>query len=64
MPRISPAFAAALLAPLALGACTGPFTGPVEVTRFVSPDRSVLGRGTISAFNGSCGSPWSRLAAS
>lgn len=48
MPRISPAFAAALLAPLALGACTGPFTGPVEVTRFVSPDRSVLGRGTIS----------------
>ena len=48
MPRISPAFAAALLAPLALGACTAPFTGPVEVTRFVSPDRSVLGRGTIS----------------
>ena len=23
-----------------------------------------IGRGTISAFNGSCGSPWSRLAAS
>lgn len=35
-------------ATLALGACAGPFTGPVEVTRFVSPDQSELGRGTIS----------------
>lgn len=35
-------------ATLALGACAGPFTGPVEVTRFVSPDKSAMGRGTIS----------------
>jgi hypothetical protein len=49
MPRITRILAtAALFAPLALGACAAPFTGPVEVTRFVSPDRSVLGRGTIS----------------
>ena len=43
-----------LLAPLgaatlALSACaTTPFTGPVEVTRFVAPSASELGRGTIA----------------
>jgi hypothetical protein len=47
MPRITPAFIAAVSGALALGACAGPFTGPVEVTRFVSPDRGSLGQGTI-----------------
>lgn len=47
MPRITPAILAALAGTLALGACAGPFTGPVEVTRFVSPDRAALGRGII-----------------
>ncbi len=43
-----------LLAPLgaaalALSACaTTPYTGPVEVTRFVAPSASELGRGTIA----------------
>jgi len=31
-----------------LGACTSTFTGPVEVTRFVSEQPSMLGRGTIT----------------
>lgn len=47
MPRITPALIAAMAGSLALGACAGPFTGPVEVTRFVSPDRAALGQGTI-----------------
>lgn len=34
---------------LALSACaTTPYTGPVEVTRFVAPEAGELGRGTIS----------------
>lgn len=42
-----------LLAPLAaavtLSACaTSPYTGPVEVTRFVAPDPAGLGQGTIA----------------
>lgn len=42
-----------LLAPIAaaltLSACaTSPYTGPVEVTRFVAPDPAGLGRGTIA----------------
>jgi hypothetical protein len=45
---IKPALLTAALATLALGACAGPFTGPVEVTRFVSPDSAQLGRGTIA----------------
>lgn len=47
MPRITPTFIAALSGALALGACAGPYTGPVEVTRFVSPDQAMLGQGTI-----------------
>lgn len=46
---------ARLLAPitaaaaLALSACaTSPYTGPVEVTRFVAPDRAGLAQGTIA----------------
>jgi hypothetical protein len=38
-------------APLALGACaTTPYTGPVEVTRFVAqgPERAALGQGSIA----------------
>jgi hypothetical protein len=36
-------------AALALSACaTTPYTGPVEVTRFVAPDQAGLGRGTIA----------------
>ncbi len=51
MPVITPArIAAVMLGPvalLALSGCAAPYTGPVEVTRFVSPDRAALGRGTI-----------------
>jgi hypothetical protein len=47
MPRISPITIGLLSGVLALGACAGPYTGPVEVTRFVSPDRGALGQGTI-----------------
>ena len=47
MPKMPPALIAALAGALALGACAGPYTGPVEVTRFVSPDRAALGQGTI-----------------
>lgn len=37
------------VAALALSACaTGPYTGPVEVTRFVAPDRAGLAQGTIA----------------
>lgn len=40
---------APVAAALALSACaTKPFTGPVEVTRFVAPDRAGLGQGTIA----------------
>ncbi|ODS99234.1 MAG: hypothetical protein ABS49_08575 [Erythrobacter sp. SCN 62-14] len=45
---IKPALIAAACAALALAGCAGPYTGPVEVTRFVSPDRAELGRGTIA----------------
>ncbi|PLK23088.1 hypothetical protein C0V72_11265 [Porphyrobacter sp. TH134] len=46
MPRLS--LLATLAAALALSACaTTPFTGPVEVTRFVAPDRAGLGQGPI-----------------
>lgn len=49
MPRVTPALGAAVLAAsLALGGCAAPFTGPVEVTRFVNPDPAALARGTIS----------------
>ncbi|MFO6448109.1 hypothetical protein ACLBKU_13315 [Erythrobacter sp. NE805] len=50
MPRL-PFFTAALAAALALSACaTSPYTGPVEVTRFVAPpaERAGLGSGTIA----------------
>lgn len=41
--------AALALSALALSACaTTPYTGPVEVTRFVAPSASELGRGTIA----------------
>lgn len=41
-----PAIAAAALA---LSACaTTPYTGPVEVTRFVAPERAALGQGMIA----------------
>jgi hypothetical protein len=40
---------APLAAALALGACaTTPYTGPVEVTRFVAPSPAGLGSGTIA----------------
>ena len=39
---------AALAGALMLGACSTPFAGPVEVTRFVSPEPNALARGTIS----------------
>ena len=40
---------APLAAALALGACaTSPYTGPVEVTRFVAPSPAGLGSGTIA----------------
>lgn len=45
-PFIAPAIAATALA---LSACaTTPYTGPVEVTRFVAPSTGELGRGTIA----------------
>ncbi|MEE4315894.1 MAG: hypothetical protein V2I74_02820 [Erythrobacter sp.] len=40
---------ATLVAALALSGCaTSPYTGPVEVTRFVAPDPAGLGQGTIA----------------
>jgi hypothetical protein len=47
MVRITPALIGVLTGALALGACAAPYTGPVEVTRFVSPDRAALGQGAI-----------------
>jgi len=45
---LSPALAATALA---LSACaTTPYTGPVEVTRFVAPDRAGLGQGPIHVY--------------
>lgn len=45
---LSPALAAAALA---LSACaTTPYTGPVEVIRFVGTDRALLGRGPIHVY--------------
>jgi hypothetical protein len=42
-------FAALAAATLALSACaTSPYTGPVEVTRFVAPNPAGLGKGTIA----------------
>lgn len=40
--------AAITLAALALPACAGTYTGPVEVTRFVSEQPGALGQGTIA----------------
>ena len=38
-----------VVAALALSACaTTPYTGPVEVTRFVAPNPAGLGQGTIA----------------
>lgn len=46
---LRPRFIAPLAAALALSACaTTPYTGPVEVTRFVAPDPAGLGQGTIA----------------
>lgn len=36
-----------LVATVALTACAGSYTGPVEVTRFVADDRATLGQGRI-----------------
>ncbi len=47
MPRIIPALIAACAGTLALGACAGPYTGPVEVTRFVGQNSATLGQGPI-----------------
>ena len=48
MPRIR-TLAPIALAALALSACaTSPYTGPVEVTRFVAPSPAGLGEGTIA----------------
>lgn len=45
----TPRLLAPLAAALALGACaTSPYTGPVEVTRFVAPSPAGLGSGTIA----------------
>jgi hypothetical protein len=46
---LTPRLLAPLAAALALGACaTSPYTGPVEVTRFVAPAPAGLGSGTIA----------------
>jgi len=45
-PLLAPAIAAATLA--LSGCATTPYTGPVEVTRFVAPSAPELGRGTIA----------------
>lgn len=46
---LTPRLIAPLAAALALGACaTTPYTGPVEVTRFVAPSPAGLGSGTIA----------------
>jgi hypothetical protein len=45
-PLIASAITAAALA--LSGCATAPYTGPVEVTRFVAPSASELGRGTIA----------------
>ena len=46
---LTPRLLAPLAAALALGACaTTPYTGPVEVTRFVAPSPAGLGSGTIA----------------
>lgn len=47
MPRIIPALIAACAGTLMLGACAGPYTGPVEVTRFVAQNSATLGQGPI-----------------
>ncbi|MEL6541625.1 MAG: hypothetical protein AAFP79_05395 [Pseudomonadota bacterium] len=48
MPR-APAILTALAATLVLPACAaGSFTGPIEVTRFATPDTAALGKGTIA----------------
>jgi hypothetical protein len=53
-----------LAAALALSACaTSPYTGPVEVTRFVAPDPAGLGQGTIAlAFPDELGNAAARAA--
>ncbi|SHN63287.1 hypothetical protein [Erythrobacter sanguineus] len=48
MPRFRPIALLACAAALMLPACaSSPYTGPVEVTRFVAPDSAGLGQGTI-----------------
>ncbi|MGY6551149.1 MAG: hypothetical protein ACXIT4_04545 [Erythrobacter sp.] len=47
MLRIPTRVIAACLGVLAVSACAGPFTGPVEITRFVGQDQTALGQGTI-----------------
>jgi hypothetical protein len=44
---MKPIYAAVAIATLALTGCVAP-TGPVEVTRFLAPDISALGKGTIA----------------
>ena len=55
---------AMLATALALSACaTSPYTGPVEVTRFVAPDPAGLGQGTIAlAFPDELGNAAARAA--
>lgn len=45
-----PRLATTTLAALLLGACAGSFTGPVEVTRFISENPDGLGRGSIVVY--------------
>ena len=49
MPRLSH-LAIAPLAALALSACAGSYTGPVEVTRFISPNPDGLGQGPVHVY--------------
>ena len=49
MPRLSH-LAIAPLAALALSACAGSYTGPVEVTRFIAENPDGLGRGPVLVY--------------
>jgi hypothetical protein len=53
MPRLSSAIISACFAATTLSACAAPYTGPVEVTRFVGDSRASLGQGTIRVVLGS-----------
>jgi hypothetical protein len=52
MPRLSSAIITACAAAAVLSACAGPYTGPVEITRFVGDNRASLGQGTIRVMLG------------